>query len=214
MTHSLASRWRPARAAAGLTLLVIGLACSDSTLEPDPDGTEKPQSELTIIRLPANHPPFFADSAAFYARPGQPGEATIYFRAPGGGRGDIFAELKLDDQTLAARPDGTPFGPNDSVLIVMKVPSPNEILIELSPTGLRFDPQNPAELTLRYAATAGDLDGDGDHDDEDEDIERVIAIWRQEKPGDPFVKIGTVKLEDVGELKARLTSFSRYAISY
>jgi len=214
MTDSRTNRWKPAGAGIGLTLLVLGLACSDSMIEPDPDGTEKPPAELSIIRLPANHPPFFNDSASFYARPGRNGEARIYFQNPSGGRGDLFAELKLDDETLAARPDGTPLGPNDSVLVVMKVPSPNEILIELSPTGLRFNPQKPAELKLRYGATGGDLDGDGDDDDDDDDIERVIAIWRQEKPGDPFVKIGTVKVEDERELKAVLTSFSRYAISY
>ncbi|MEZ4587201.1 MAG: hypothetical protein R2909_12430 [Gemmatimonadales bacterium] len=82
------------------------------------------------------------------------------------------------------------------------------------PSGIQFSSSKPAELKLDYEETEGDLDGDGDHDDEDDAIETRLSIWRQEDPGDPFVKIGTVKTEGARELKAFLTSFSRYAISY
>jgi len=201
-------------AAASWLLLAASLGCSDATLEPDPDGTERPPAQLDIVRLPSNHPPFFNDTDSFYAKVGRASAGTISFRLPNGQRGSTFAELRLDAQSLAARPDGTPFGPNDSVLITMRVPSTDEILVELSPTGIRFANEHGAELRLRYDETHGDLNGDGDDDHRDDDIERVLAIWRQENPGDPFVKIGTIKTDNARELRAFLKSFSRYAISY
>jgi hypothetical protein len=198
-------------------LLAVGLAtvlarCSGST-DPGPDDV-RPPGQLNILRLPANHPPFFNDSASFYAKVGRSDEGKLYFQEPDGARGEAFAELKIDSQTLLARPDGSPLGPNDSVLIVLKVVDQDEILVELSPTGLRFNSNKPAELKLDYEETGGDLDGDGDSDDDDADIEMELSIWRQETPADDFVKIGTVKVEDQREFKAFLTSFSRYALAY
>jgi hypothetical protein len=198
-------------------LLALGLAtalvgCSSST-DPGEDDV-RPPDQLNILRLPADHPPFYNDSVAFYAKVGRSEEGKLYFQEPDGSRGESFAEIKLDGQSLLALPDGTPLGPNDSVLIVLKVVSQTEILVELSPTGLRFSSNKPAELRLDYEETEGDLDGDGDSDDDDADIEQTLAIWRQEKPGDDFVKIGTVKIEDAREFKAFLTSFSRYALAY
>ena len=55
---------------------------------------------------------------------------------------------------------------------------------------------------------------DGDVDEEDDHIETILGIWRQEQPGDPFVRLGSVKVEDQEELEAKLTGFSRYAIAY
>lgn len=185
--------------------------CSDST-EP-PDDVREP-AELTILRLPPGHPPFFNDSVAFYAKRTRSAEGRIYFQEPGGGRGEKFAELKIDTESLLARPDGSSFGANDSILIVMKVADQSQLLVELRPSGLRFRSDRPAELKLDYEATGGDLDGDGDRDGVDDDLERQLSIWRQARVGDPFVKIGTVKTEGLRELEAKLTSFSRYAIAY
>ena len=190
--------------------LIIGLArCGDST---GPD-TRDPTA-LNIVRLPANHPPFFNDSVAFYAKVGRNDVGTIYFQEAGGGRGEKFAEIRITDRSLAARPDGTPFAAGDSILIVMKVADQSQLLVELQPSGLKFTSRDPAELKIEYEATGGDLDHDGRVDERDGEIEQKLAIWRQEKPGDRFVKIGTVKTEGLRELEAKLTSFSRYAIAY
>ena len=51
-------------------------------------------------------------------------------------------------------------------------------------------------------------------DDEDSHLETILGIWRQELPGQPFVRLGSVKVEDEEELEAKLTGFSRYAIAY
>jgi hypothetical protein len=100
------------------------------------------------------------------------------------------------------------------VLITMRVTDPQRILIEFEPSGLRFDPEEPAELEIRYANADEDFDNDGDEDEDDAEIERVLGIWRQPSLGAPFVRLGTVRIEDLKELEARLLGFSRLAIAY
>lgn len=185
-------------------LLVIA-ACTSG---PDPS------DQLAILRIPASAPALFTDTVAFYAKVGRDDEGFIYFKTAAGGRGEKFARIRIRQRSLASRPDGTPFGPGDSVLIVMKVVNPLELGVELLPSGIHFNASDPAELRIEYEATKGDLNGDGQKDAKDDAIEQKIALWRQEKPGDPLVKIGTVKTDGLRELKADLVSFSRYYIAY
>ena len=194
-------------------VLAWAMGCSE-VIEPDPPGTVRPPAELDIIELPADHPPFLNDSIAFYAKVGRQARATLYLQKPGGGRGDEFAELRLKPNTLESRPDGSPFGPNDSVLIVVKASEQNQLLVQMRPGGLGFSSQQPAELELNYEATGGDLDRNGKRDKEDERIEKKLGIWVQETPGDAFVKVGTAKVKGKRRLVAQITSFSRFAIAY
>ncbi|HEX9167103.1 MAG TPA: hypothetical protein VF862_14415 [Gemmatimonadales bacterium] len=185
-------------------------SCADDSLGP----TEKPPAELNILRLPANHAPFEATSVSFWARVNQSREGRIYLLDAEGKRGEEFARLKIDSGSLLARPDGTSFGAGDSVLITMTVVDPPRVLVELQPAGLRFRSDKPAELKLDYGEADDDFDDDGDVDVDDERTEQLLAIWRQEKAGSPFVKLGSVKFEDLEEIEAKLVSFSRYAIAY
>ena len=185
-------------------------ACGSGTTEPEP----RPPADLNIIKLPADHPPFEATTVSFWAKKSESREGRIYFLDSQGHRGEEYARLKIDSGSLLARPDGTPFGTKDSVLITMTVADPSQILVELQPSGLRFASDKPAELKLTYGATEGDLNEDGQVDGKDSEIEQQMAIWRQEKAGNPFVQIGVVKVEELREIEAKLTSFSRYAIAY
>jgi len=195
-----------------LPVLVGGAfaACGSSTTEPEP----RPPADLNIIKLPADHPPFEKTTVSFWANKSESREGKIYFLDSQGHRGEEYAQLRIDSGSLLARPDGTPFGARDSVLITMSVADPSQILVDLQPSGLRFAPDKPAELKLTYGATGGDLNEDGRIDEKDGDIEQKMAIWRQEKVGDLFVQIGVVKVEELREIEAKLTSFSRYAIAY
>lgn len=204
---SIRTRWLP------LALVAAVTACGQSPAEPDPPGTSKNLGDLVVLELPGTAPALFSDSVAFYAKRNRKSEAAIYFRTSSGQQGEKFAELKLEDATLLARPDGTPFGLDDSVRIVMRA-VPGKFMVELSPSGLKFSSTDPARLKLKYDEADDDFDDDGDDDADDDATERKLSIWRQENLGDPFVKIGTVKVEGVRELEARLTSFSRYAIAY
>jgi hypothetical protein len=94
------------------------------------------------------------------------------------------------------------------------VVSVDSILFELQPTGLKFNPDVPAELRIHYDQADDDLNDDGGVDEEDDLVEQELDIWRQEAPGEPFVRVGTAKSEELEEIEAELTSFSRYAIAY
>lgn len=192
--------------------LSAALACTSNTTTTDPP-EERPPAELNILRLPTNHRPFFNTEVSFYAKVGRDAEASIYFLDEQGQRGKRFAQLQIESRSLATKPDGTSFVAGDSVLITMRIIDPVEIQVELLPSGIKFSTSRPAELKLDYKETKGDLNGDGKHDGDDDHIESNLSIWRQEKPGDPFVKIGSIK-SDEGELKADLTGFSRWAIAY
>jgi hypothetical protein len=190
---------------------LLAAACGSN----DPgDGDIKPPGELSIIRLASTSPPLWNPVDSFYAKKGVDREVSIYFQDETGGQGEEYLRMRVDAPTLLERPDGTPFAVGDSILIKVSIVSPDSILFELQPTGLKFNPDVPAELRIHYDHAEGDLDHDDDVDAEDDAIEQLIDIWRQESPGDPFVRVGTAKSEELEEIEAELTSFSRYAIAY
>jgi hypothetical protein len=45
-------------------------------------------------------------------------------------------------------------------------------------------------------------------------IKSQLAIWRQELPTDPFLRLGSVNAEDLEEINANILGFTRYAIAY
>jgi hypothetical protein len=195
--------------------LVLAVGCSSGDA-PDPDapGSQRPPEELTVARLAATAPALEENSISFWAVKGQGIEQKLYFLDDQGERGEEYLSLKLDDASLRSRPDGSVIADGDSVLITITVEDPAFLLFDLQPSGLRFTPGRPAELKIRYAHADDDLNEDGDVDEEDDHIKTVLGIWRQEQPGEPFVRLGSAKVEGEEELEAKLTGFSRYAIAY
>jgi len=205
----------PMRSARVLPLLVAALAagCSDSG-GPD-NGGVKPPGQLTIIRLPASSAPIWNPVDSFYAKKGEDREVRIYFTNSGGtGPGEEYMRLRVDAPTLLARPDGTPFQVGDSILITVRVNDLSLVQFEFEPAGLTFNPAVPAQLKIEYGETGGDLDDDGDVDADDSAIEQVMDLWRQELPGESYVKLGGIKIEELDEIEANLLGFTRYAIAY
>jgi len=202
---------RPARLVPFILAAAL-VACSDSG-EPDTSGV-KPPGELTIIRLPAGSAPIWNPVDSFYAKKGEDRELRIYFEDEVGGPGEEYLRLRVDAPSLLARPDGTPIQVGDSILITVRVTDPSLIQFEFSPAGLTFNPSVPAQLKIEYGETGGDLDDDGDVDDVDDDIELLIALWRQEQPGQSYLKIGGVTIEELDEIEADILGFTRYAIAY
>ena len=186
------------------------LACSDSSGPSD----SKPPAELKIVELSDNAPPLFNPEASFYAVKGRDAEARIFFQDEHGGPGEEYLRLRVNAPSLQARPDGSPIVEGDSVLITISVVNPAQMLFEMEPSGLTFSADEPAELRIRYAEAHGDLNDDGSVDSEDDNIENTMAIWRQETPSDPFVRVGTAVVKEFEEADAELTGFSRYALAY
>lgn len=199
-----------------ITAVLAGAAaCSESN---GGGGGTVPPGDLTFIRLAPNAPTLCADTVRFWAKRGVGIEAALVFPEPGddcNGSTEDFVRLKLDAQSLAAYPDGTPFQTGDSVFITLAWVGNDSILVHLEPTGLVFNPAQPAKLKIEYVHTNGDFDEDGDSGDaEDISIEHQIDLWRQPTLVDDYTKVGTAKFEDNDEIEADLNGFSRYALAY
>jgi hypothetical protein len=186
-------------------------SCSDSS---GPTDVTKPPSDLSVVHVAPNSTPLFNPSDSFYAKRGEDREVRIYFQDQSGGQGEEYLRLRIDAGTLLALPDGSPVALGDSVLIHVDVADPAQMLFELRPSGLKFNPLLPARLKIHYGHANGDLNDDGVADGLDITIESTLAIWRQENPGDPFVRLSSVLSLDLDEAEADLTGFSRYALAY
>ncbi len=195
---------RAGRVLAALTLsAVLSLSgCDDSnSSEPPP---QVPESELEIVTVRGAAPPLETTDTSFWAVAGEDRQLEIRFAGQGGpGTGTRFLELEIDDETLLRRPDGTPFALGDSIEIFVTVEDAELYRVRLEPTGLRFNPQEPATLEFKY--TEADLSFI--------DRESEFGIWRQERPGEPWEYIGSVQVEDLDEIEAELLSFTRYALA-
>lgn len=193
--------------------LLAGLgACSDST---NPGDTNKPPAQLTVVRLAPSSAPLFNSPDSFYAVKGEDRELRIDFQDPAtGGAGEEFLRLRVRPGSLLSRPDGSPFAPGDSVLITVRVVDPTQILFEMEPSGLTFDSAEPAELKIHYDHADHDFNDDGTIDVFDARLKSQLAIWKQELPTDPFVRLGSVNVEESEEINADVLGFTRYAIAY
>ena len=202
------------RASVSAIALLLALGCSsDGTPPPDSPGSARAPDELTVARLATTAPPLEASTVSFWAIKGVAVEQKLYFLDAEGGRGEEYLSLRLEDESLRFRPDGSAFAEGDSVLITITVEDSALLLFALEPTGLKFNANKQAVLRIRYAHADDDLNGDGEIDDEDDQVNSVLGIWRQEEPNRPFVRLGSVRVEDE-TLEAKLKGFSRYAIAY
>lgn len=201
---------------AAATVALAG-GCSDST---NGGGGGTPPGALTFLRLAPTAPALCADSVgAWFKRDpnGQDQELALVFPEVGStclGSTQDFLRLKLTKETLLRYPDGNLIANGDSVFISVKWVGSDSILFDLKPSGLVFDPAKPAELKIEYDEAGPDLDDDGDVDTDDDLVEDQLDIWRQERPGDDFFRVGTAKLEDINEVEAKLNGFSRFALAY
>jgi hypothetical protein len=191
--------------------LLAGTACSDSTSQND---GSQPPSELNLVRLDQTSPPIFDPEQSFYAVKGEDRELRISFQDQAGGEGEEFLRLRVRPASLLARPDGSPIAEGDSVLITISIVDPGNILFEMEPTGLTFSQDEPAELKIHYNHADHDFNDDGTINAADDEIRGALAIWRQETPSDPFIRLGSVNEVTAEEINADITGFSRYAISY
>lgn len=200
---------------AGTALLV---ACSSDPAGTDgttpPPGTTRPPSQLSFVQFAPTAPPLASNSVSFWATRGEDAEAEICYLTPGDGECEAFVELELEENSLLARPDGSPIAVGDSVLITIRIVDPRRLEVELLPAGLRFNPQQPAELSFDFGFAEDDLDDDGDVDDRDQTLNRQLAIWRLPSGAGSWTKLATLRFDDLEELEADLTGFSRFAIAF
>lgn len=196
---------------------LVAVACSDSNSSEDDHGT--PPGELNVLRLPPTAPDLCSDtvSALFTRRnSGGPQEIALQFQSDDGcgEEGKDFLRLRLERNSLLARPDGTPINVGDTITISIRWVGSDSVLFEMQPSGLTFSPTAMARLRIQYDECHGDFNHD-DHDDEDDDeIEHRLSVYRQELPGSDFFRVADTRVEDEDRIDADLPGFSRYMIAY
>ena len=190
---------------------VLFVGCDDTT-EPDDDGAV-PTAELVFAELEAGVTVPNRDTS-FVVTAGE--EIEIELRTdpePGDDDGTEFFEFEVDADALWRRPDGSPFQPGDTITITVHIPG-DEYVFYFEPSGLRFNPDRPAELKLSYGDADDDYDDDGDIDEDDQDFETELAIWRQEVLGGDWERLGaTIHSIEADEIEIDIEHFTGFALA-
>lgn len=194
---------------ATLCAVVAIVACSTTDGPPTP----VPTAQLHFVQQDSTYH-LLADSASFYAKVGVDRRLELFYRSYAGDTGEAFLQLEVGAGSLLKRPDGTPFQLGDSVLITVTVPDTTRFDFVFAPSGLQFNPTDPARLHIEYNYANHDYNGDGHHDTEDDHAQTLLNVWRREPPDTLWTNEGAVNSEEFQELEARILSFSHYAVAW
>ncbi len=201
------------RSALWVLLVAVGplsLACNEAT---GPDGLST--DELAFLQLPPGAPPLVVQTASFWARTDDNREVRMSFRPrPGESDSSEFLRFRVDEGSLARRPNGSAFAAVDSILITVTVVDLQRLIVDFQPSGLRFSQSRPARLKIEYENADHDFDDDGDVDPDDEVLEQRFSIWRQETGGAPWFELGTVRREELDEIEGDIFGFTNHALAY
>jgi hypothetical protein len=164
------------------------------------------EDELVFIRSAQNAPRLVTTDTSFWAVAGDGREVRIPYVNGAG-----CLEFKVPGNALLRRPDGTRIQRGDSVRITVRLADAGRFSFEFQPAGLRFDPDHPAELRIRYTYADPDFNGDGRVDDADRRFE--FGVWRQESAGQPWAGLVTIRDSDTAEVRATLEGFTKFAVA-
>jgi hypothetical protein len=180
-------------------------ACSDST-EPDDNDGGVTEGELKFLRF-SSATAVTVRQKSFYAVRGRDRKLEI-----DDADGEDFLEFEVRAETLLRRPNGTLFQNGDSVLITVTLDANNRFIVNFEPSGLTFNPADPARLKINYHEADDDIDDDGDHDSEDDRLESLLRMWQQERAGLPWVPLLSFRIDD-DDIEARILSFTGFAMA-
>ena len=199
------------------TLLALAVAltavsgCNDST---PPKDDRVPSASLTFLEHAPDALPLAGTSVSFWAVKGEDRRGKLYYQVLTEGDTVEFVRLRVRDESLLRRPDGSLIAEGDSVLITMTLVDPVNLIVQMQPAGLRFDPREPAELKFHFGETDDDLDDDGDVDVRDLNLEAQLSIWKQESASEPWAQlVSRIELE-LDEIEAEITGFTNFVVAY
>lgn len=206
--------FRAAGTAVSLAALVLvgALAgCGD-----EPNGPRvKTDADINVVEQAPTAPLLTTTTRTLLVTRGQDAELRLYYRGRlGAADSTEYLRLRFDANTLLARPDGSPIANGESVLVTVTVPDATKFLVNLEPTGLRFNPDQPAELKFKLNESDDDLDDDGDIDPADASLFTTLAVWRQERAGQPWARLVSKLEVELNEINVELTGFSNYVVAY
>ena len=189
--------------------LVVLVACSTVDGPPPP----VPTAQLHFVQQDTTYH-LLSDSASFYAKVGEDRRMELFYRSYTGDTGEAFLQFEVHAVSLLKRPDGSAFQPGDSILITVAVPDTNIFDFVFTPSGLQFNPADPARLRIEYNYSNHDFNGDGHHDTEDDRARGLLNVWRREPPDTLWTIQGATNSEEFEELEAAILSFSHYAVAW
>src|SRR5262245_16021610 len=192
-------------------LFAVAASCTDSTA---PAGQQKTTDDLHFIRFAPNAPQIRDTVLSFYAKLGENREIRLRYAAAPGAESEDFLRFEVPDNALDRRPDGTPFALGDSIRITVRLTSLTAMVFDFQPSGLRFRADHPARLRVEFAHADGDVNGDGVHDATDVQLLATAGIWKQETPGDPWVRLSDILHLELDEVEADIVGFTGYAFAY
>jgi hypothetical protein len=155
---------------------------------------------LAFVRLASTAPEPETRDTSFWAVSGRGGELEIRFA---GDAGERFLRFRVGGDALLTYPDGRSFAEGDSVRIRVRLDEDSRFVFDFEPSGLRFDPEHPAELEVRYAEA----------DPADVGLPDELFLWKQERPDAPWLRLATVRVKDAKEVRARITGFTGFALA-
>lgn len=183
-----------------IALVVAAAACGGSSTGPG-GGSSTPH----FLHSAASAPPLAQTSVTFWAYRDRASGTSLWYR-PALGQPDSTELLRFDvpSQSIA----------QDSVQITVSVVDTTHMIVQFEPSGLTFSAQQPAHLTLWYTQASADLNGDGVVTSADSALAALLSIWKQERPGDPWVVVPSISTSLNQVVDADITGFTRYAIAY
>jgi len=195
-----------------VVVVAMALACTDT----GGPASGSPRARLNFVLQDSTYKPLLAARDSFWAKVGVNRQLQLFYQGTTpADTGPEFLRFEVANDALFRKPDGTAFGPNDSILITVTVVDPQQFWFEFEPSGLQFRPDKPARLKVKYQYAEHDFNGDGRIDAADSEIEGVLDLWRREPPDTLwFHVVGAVKFEDLDEIDANLISFSQYAVAW
>lgn len=197
-----------------LAVAVLGgvAACDGSATDPGQEGVS--EESLQFLIMPSDLQPLETRDTSFWAVRGEDSQLVIrYVPEAGSTEGEEFLTFRVRPESLHRRPNGDPFAVGDSIEISVTIDDGGRFLFDFEPSGLVFNPTEPAELEIEYRRLNGDLDDDGDVDAEDAEIERSMKLWKQEAPGGLWFPVGTIILEEIDEIEGVIDSFTGFAVA-
>lgn len=194
--------FRALRTTAVLAALLLA-ACSGETRPVAPGEISAMENRAAqqgpeFVRRNRTAPEFQLETVTLAAVAGRGGEITLRFRD-----GSAYATFRVTPETMrGATLQGRPVPVGTAVEITMRPVDGDQFIVDLQPSGLRFNPRAPAELEFasRHAAVALRAG--------------ALGIWKQEDPEQPWGRVSPVE-EDAQQatVRAKLDGFTRYALA-
>lgn len=197
----------------GLVGLGLAIACGESSGPSQPPPV--PTSQLHFVVQDPTAPPLVARRDSFWAKVGENRRVRLFYQgATPTDSGVEFLRFEVPSDGLLKRPDGSAFLPGDSILITVEVLDPAKFVFDFQPTGLAFNPDDPARFKVYYYNADPDYNGDGRVDSEDAGIQSKLDIWQRTPPDTVWFELGAVNFESLQELEVKIQHFTDHALAW